>query len=242
MKIVLHMGKAELMRRYAVFMLALIVGSFGVTMVTRATLGVNSVACFSYVTSVYFPITMGMVNILFNCSMLLAQFVVMRAAERRVQLLNVVLQIPAMILFGFMIDFWMYLTRDYHPETLPWGYALCFGTFFVGSVIIACNIVLQAIGNVAKLPCDAFVMILAARINKKLGWVKLAYDAFLVLTAAIMSLICSNFSEIIGIREGTVLGAIMIGPLVQFLMPHLTFFSRWIDKAKAPAPQTVQQE
>lgn len=240
MKIVMRMGKAELVRRYTVFLLAMIVGSFGVTLVTRATLGVNSVACFSYVTSVYFPITMGMVNILFNCSMLISQFFVMNAAKRRVQLVNVLLQVPAMVLFGFMLDFWLYVTEDFHPENMPYGYAVCFITFFVGSVIIALNIVLQAIGNVAKLPCDAFVMILAARINKKLGWVKLAFDAFLVITAAIMSLLCSGFSEIIGIREGTVLGALMIGPMIQVLMPYFAFFTRWIDKTKVPAAQSAQ--
>lgn len=237
MKFVMRMSKAELTRRYCVLMLGMMVGALGVTLVTRSTLGVNSVACFSYVTSVYFPITMGMVNILFNCSMLLAQFVIMNRAERRVQFINVLMQIPAMILFGFMIDVCMYFTRDFHPDTMPYGYAMCFLTFVVGSIIIAINIVLQVIGNVAKLPCDAFVMILSSHINKKLGIVKLSFDAFLVITAAIMSLVCSGFSEIIGIREGTVLGALMIGPLVQLFLPYFGFLNRWIDKVKTQDSQ-----
>ena len=61
-----HKGKAELIRRYIVFLLGISIGALGVTLVTRSTLGVNSVACASYVTSVYFPVTMGQVTIAFN--------------------------------------------------------------------------------------------------------------------------------------------------------------------------------
>lgn len=239
MKFFMRMSKAELIRRYTVFMLAMVVGAFGLTLVTRATLGVYSVACFSYVTSVYFPITMGMVNILFNASMWLAQIGVMRKEERKLQIINVLMQIPAMIFFGFMIDVFMYLTRDFHPDAMPYGYAMCLLTFAVGSLTIALNITFQVIGNVAKLPCDAFVIILAARINKKLGWVKFSFDAFLVITAAIMSLVCSGFTEIIGIREGTVLGALLIGPLVQLLLPYFAFVTRWIERAKTSSSETA---
>ena len=101
------MGKAELIRRYIVFFVGISIGAFGVTLVTRSTLGVNSVACASYVTSVYFPVTMGQVNIAFNLFMLISQLVIMTKAQRRAQWVMVLMQIPAFVVFGLLLDFFI---------------------------------------------------------------------------------------------------------------------------------------
>lgn len=222
-----RMTNGELVIRYLIFLLAICCGSFGVTLTTRATLGVNSVACFSYVSSIYFPITMGTVTIAFNITMLLLQFVMLNAHERKDQFINILMQVPALILFGVMVDVFMYLTDGFHPET--YGYAACVATFIVGSLIIAFNISLQSIADVAKLSCDAFVILLAKKINKKLGIVKMCYDLLLVIFAATISLVCSNFTEIIGVREGTIMGAFIVGPAVGFILPHLTFLKAFLD-------------
>ena len=75
------MSKQELFRRYIVFFLALTIGACGVTLVTRSHLGVNSVACLSYVSSIYLPVTMGTVVIIFNLSMLILQFFLYKRVE-----------------------------------------------------------------------------------------------------------------------------------------------------------------
>lgn len=226
-----HMGKAELTRRYIVFLLALIVGALGVTLVTRATLGVNSVACASYVTSVYFPVTMGQVTIAFNLFMMLALLLIMTKEERRNGWVNVLMQIPAFVLFGLLVDFYMWLTRDFHPDQI--SYFACLVTLAVGILLISFNIALQFIANVAKLSCDAFVIELSQKINIKLGWVKLVYDVLLVVIAAAISLVCSDFTELVGVREGTLVGAFGVGPLVQFVLPFFAFFQHWIARAAA---------
>lgn len=228
----LHLSRGELLRRYTVFFVAIMIGAFGVTLVTRATIGVNSVACVSYVSSVYFPLTMGTVTILFYSITVLLQFLMLSRAECRAQFINIMMQFPTLVLFGVMVDVFMYLTRDFHPDEI--GYWACFATFAAGSVIIALNIALQFVGDVAKIPGDAFVMVLARKINKKLGMVKLCYDLILVVAAAAISLYGSGFTEIIGIREGTILGSLAIGPIVQLFLPHLAFLERWILKARTP--------
>lgn len=222
-------GKAELIRRYSVFLSALIIGSCGVTLVTRSLLGVNSVACFSYVTSVYFPLTMGTVNILFNATMLVSQFFVLTAKKRHEEFYNIILQVPALIVFGLMIDVWMYVTEDLVMS----NYFMALAILLIGSVLVAVNISLQATASVAMLPCDAFVRHLATRVQKRLGSIKLIYDLFLVITAAIMSLMCSNFTEIVGIREGTVIGALIVGPIAQFALRYLGSIKAFCEGHKA---------
>ncbi len=219
----MRISTSELVRRYCVLFSALIVGAFGVTLVTRSTLGVNSVACFSYVSSVYFPVTMGMVTIAFNACMLLGQWLIFTKEQRRSELINLLLQVPVIMVFGLMVDVWMYLTRDLILD----AYWQKMVVLLVGSLIIALNIALQAIASVSMLACDAFVRFLAQRIQHRLGSVKLCYDLLLVASAAAMSLICSHFSEIVGIREGTVIGAIIVGPLVQVWLSRLVFVKRW---------------
>ncbi|MBU3845289.1 MAG: hypothetical protein H9847_10590 [Candidatus Anaerobiospirillum pullicola] len=223
------MGKAELIRRYIVFFVGISIGAFGVTLVTRSTLGVNSVACASYVTSVYFPVTMGQVNIAFNLFMLISQLVIMTKAQRRAQWVMVLMQIPAFVVFGLLLDFFMFLTRDYHPG--EYGYWAEFLTLIAGTIIIAINICMQVAGGVTKLSCDAFVVVLAERIHRNIGTIKIIYDWTLVATAAVMSLVCSGFTEIVGIREGTLIGAFFVGYLVKLLYPHFKFCERWILRA-----------
>ncbi len=215
----------ELLRRYIVFFTAITVGAFGVTMVTRSTLGVNSVACFSYVSSVYFPVTMGSVTIVFNALTLIGQWLIFTPAQRRAERINLLLQVPAIVVFGLMVDVFMYLTRDV-IFTAYWEKITC---LLISSVIVAVNIALQATAAVTMLSCDAFVRFLAMRIQHRLGTVKLCFDLSLVTSAAAMSIICSDFSEIVGIREGTVIGAVIIGPITQMVLSHLGWLAAWCD-------------
>ena len=106
------MSKQELFRRYIVFFLALTIGACGVTLVTRSHLGVNSVACLSYVSSIYLPVTMGTVVIIFNLSMLILQFFLYKRVELKYHLMNLLLQIPAFFFFGILVDIFMFLTKN----------------------------------------------------------------------------------------------------------------------------------
>ncbi len=213
----------ELLRRYGVFLSAMIIGSCGVSMVTQSLLGVNSVACFSYVASVYFPLTMGTVNILFNLSMYIGQFFILTAPRRKAEFKNQLLQIPAMVVFGLMLDVWRYLMADLDVS----NYAVAFFWLILGSSLVALNISLQVTAAVAMLPCDGFVRYLAERMQKRLGTVKLGYDLTLVGTAALMSLVCSGFTQIVGIREGTVIGAVIVGPIAGFFLKPLKPLGNW---------------
>lgn len=218
------------------FLLGISIAAVGITLVTRSTLGVNSISCASYVISCYFPITMGAVTIAFNIVMMVLQLALYPIAQWRQRLRNILMQIPAMFVFGLLVDLVMYLTSDFHPENM--SYIACFITFVIGVVIISVNIVLQSTANVAMLPCDAFVIKLAQVRKWRMGVVKLTYDLLLVGLAAAISLWCSDFSQIIGIREGTILGAVFIGPIVQLLLPYFAFVDRYLSSNNNKTPES----
>lgn len=220
----------QLVRRYFVLFIALSLAGFGVALTTKAEIGISSLASTAYVISVYFPVTMGVMLIVFNVLSLVLQPPLMSKEERKAQFVNMMLQIPALFAFGLFVDFFMWVMQDFNPS--DFGYIVCLAIFILGSVITAINIILQAIADVAKIACDAFVIVLAKRFNFNLGRVKLVFDAAFVVAAAIISLICSGFSEIIGIREGTIIGTIIVGPCVTLLSPYFKFVENWIVKGQ----------
>lgn len=224
------MGRHELIRRYLVFFFGLTIGAFGVTLMTRAVMGVNSVACVAYVTSVFYPFTMGTVTIAWYTLMLILQCFVLTKEQRRTQYIDLILQIPSLIVFGIMVDIFMYLTEGFHPDR--YGYSACLITFLISCLIIAVNIAIQAIADVAKLSGDAFCIVLAHRLGKEIGLIKLIYDLVLVFVALAITLIGSNFTKIVGVREGTILGSLLIGPLITWSTPHLNFLNKYIERGK----------
>lgn len=225
------MNRNELIRRYFVFFMAITIAGFGVALTAKAAIGISSLACTAYVISEYFPVTMGVMVIVFNVLTVVLQPLMMSKEERKAQLVNMMLQIPTLLMFGFFVDFFLWLMQDFRPEQI--GYWMCLLAFIVGSLLIAINIVLQAVADVAKIACDAFVIVFAKRFNFGLGKVKLYFDVIFIVAAALISIVCSGFTEVIGIREGTILGAIIVGPGVHFFTPYFKPVERWIAKSSA---------
>ena len=81
----------------------------------------------------------------------------------------------------------------------------------------------QTKANVVMLPNDGLVVSYSRYKHYCLGKVKLLFDMSLVIVAVVVSLWQSNFSEITGVREGSIIGSLLVGPIVQFLLPDFNF-------------------
>lgn len=221
-------NKGELLRRYCVFMIGISLGALGVTLYAKAALGVNSVACASYVFSYYFPITMGMMSIILYGLMMLGQFFLYPKEQRRTAIVNMILQVPAIIVFGLLVDLATYLTSDFIPEQI--GYWCCLLCCVISSIIIALCITFQTKANVVMLPSDGLVVMYAKHKHYSLGKVKLVFDMSFVIVAVVVSLWQSSFSEITGVREGSIIGSLLVGPIVQFLLSYFNFLDPFFTK------------
>ena len=76
------------------------------------------------------------------------------------------------------------------------------------------------------LPSDCLVLIYSRQKHYSLGNFKLLFDMSLGIVAVVVSLWQSNFSEITGVREGSIIGSLLVGPIVQFLLPYFAFFTK----------------
>ena len=97
----------------------------------------------------------------------------------------------------------------------------------VGCVILALGIALEVKANAAMMAGEYFVKTITRRFHGEFGYVKLGFDITLLTIACILSLVF--LSDIQGVREGTVVSALLVGPIVHFVSPAYHVFDRWLN-------------
>lgn len=222
-----------LLRRYFLFVLALFINAFGISFITRALLGTSPITSVTYVLSMFTSLTMGQWTMIVNIAFVLLELPFMTKEIFRRDRRLYLLQIPISLCFGFFIDFGMYMLSWVHPDEYIGKIAF----LLAGCVVLAVGIALEVKANVAMTSGEYFVMAISSRLKKDFGYVKLGFDVTLVILAVLVSLIF--MSGIYGVREGTVIAALLVGPIVHVISP----FYRSLDKFLSPsgAHQPVSQ-
>ena len=152
-------------------------------------------------------------------------------------------QVVITFFFGLCIDLCMYIIRDLNPI----GYISQMGNLLIGCLILALGIALEVKADVAMMAGEYFVRVLSKRFRKDFGYMKLGFDWSLVALAVILSF--CFMGGLYGVREGTVIAALLVGPIVHFVSPWYRFIDTWItdktmqtvptDAAAPPMPHTV---
>lgn len=221
-----------LLRRYFLFVIAVFVNAFGIAFITKGMLGTSPVTSINYVLSMFTPVTMGQWTIITNLLFVLLELPLMSKSDIKADLRIYLLQIPITLCFGTFIDISMSVLFWLDPQM----YAAKVISVLIGSFILAAGIALEVKANVAMIAGEYFVRVISKRIGKEFGFVKLGFDVSLVLIACILSLIF--LSGIEGVREGTVIAAVAVGPIVHFISPAYRIIDRWIS---APAESAVPE-
>lgn len=207
------MSKKEIVRRYMVFSLGLILTAFGVAFITKAALGSSPVAAIPYSLSLVFPkLTIGNWTIIFSLLLILLQLVLLRKDAKKIEL---VLQIGISIALGYLIDGSMWILQAFDPQ----AYVMKLISLFIGCVIIAFGAYFQVIGDVAMLPGDATARALAKVTGKEFGTMRMVSDVTMTVVAGAICLVFLH--KLNGVREGTLIASLLIGNIVKLL-------SRWL--------------
>lgn len=218
------MGKSFLSRRYLLFALALFINAFGIAAITRGLLGTSPITSVTYVLSMFTPLTIGQWTILLNLTFVLLELTLMSRKELREDLRMYLLQIPISLCFGTFIDISMGVLSWLQPAT----YLLKLVTVVAGCTVLAAGISLEVKADVAMMSGEYFVRVISRRIKVEFGYVKLGFDMSLLILACLLSLVF--LSGIKGVREGTLISALLVGPIVHFITPGLKFLDKWISQ------------
>lgn len=222
-------------RRYLLFVASLFINAFGIAFITKALLGTSPITSVTYVLSLFTPFTMGIWTILLNLLFVVLEPFLMTRKDLREDLRMYLLQIPISFCFGLFIDFSMFMLSWLEPS----AYVIQVTVLLIGCIILALGIALEVKANAAMMAGEYFVKTITRRFHGEFGYVKLGFDITLLTIACILSLVF--LSDIQGVREGTVVSALLVGPIVHFVSPAYRIFDRWINapikQADTPSAQ-----
>lgn len=204
-------NKTELIKRYIFLLVGLFVNGLGVSFITKAGLGTSPITSIPYTLSLGFTPTVGMFTLFFNLLLIVLQIILLR---RNFQLQNL-LQLPIIALFSFFIDLTMSLLGFMQPET----YAMKIVSLIVGCLILGFGVFMEMVANVAMLPGEATVRAVSDVFSTDFGKTKIAFDSSMTVIAAILSFIM--FKHLDGVREGTIVAAILVGFIARLFKKYI---------------------
>ncbi len=152
---------------------------------------------------------MGNWTIIFSLLLIFFQIILLGKNANKIEL---ILQAIISFAFGYFIDFSMYCLKLFSPDI----YIIQILSLLIGCVIIATGAYLQVIADVVMLPGDAFVRAITKVIKKKFGEIRVISDVTMAVIAGILCLVFLH--ELIGVREGTIIAAIITGFMVKFFL------------------------
>lgn len=204
-------NKTELIKRYIFLLAGLFASGLGVSFITKTGLGTSPITSIPYTLSLDFTPTVGMFTLVFNIFLIILQVILLR---RNFQLQNL-LQLPIIALFSFFIDLTMSLLGFMQPET----YAMKVVSLIVGCLILGFGVFMEMVANVAMLPGEATVRAVSDVFSTDFGKTKIAFDSSMTVIAAILSFIM--FRHLDGVREGTIVAAILVGFIARLFKKYI---------------------
>lgn len=203
--------------RYSWFIIGIIINSFGIAFITKSALGTSQISSIPYVMSLQFnEISFGMWTFILNMLFIAGQMVLLKKEFHPVQFL----QIPANIVFSWLIDVSMKVLGAFQPEKL-W---IKFPCLIAGCFLLAFGIAIEVAPDVITVPGEGIVRVIAKVSGKRFGTVKVYFDVILIVIAAILSFIF--FGKLQGVGIGTVISAIVVGKFVNFINHYFPLIRR----------------
>ncbi len=192
-------------KRLILLCIGLSVMAFGVAFSIKAALGTSPISSVPYVTSVISGLSVGTTTIIMNFLFVLLQIVILRRKYDWMQLL----QFPAAILFGLMIDVAEKVLQNmsFHNYFQQW--LLC----AVGIFLVALGISIEVIANLVTTAGEGVVLAICKVVSVKFSNMKVFFDITLVCISVFLSFIFLGHLE--GVREGTLAAAICVGLITK---------------------------
>ena len=208
----------EKLKRDLIFLVGLFVNSLGVSLITKANLGTSPISSIPYVLSLNFPFTLGNFTIFFSIFLIALQLIILRKNFK----LEHILQIPVSIIFGYFIDLTMILFSWVNPE----AYIMKIVYLLIGCLILGVGVYMEVLADVVMLPGESFVRAIVLTWKTNFGTTKICFDVSMSVIAAVLSFVFAGRLD--GVREGTVIAALLVGFIARLIGKKLVFLKDMI--------------
>lgn len=195
----------HLAKRIIFLCLGLTIMAFGVAFSIKAALGTSPISSVPYVTSTISGLSVGTTTIIMNFMFVLIQIAILRKKYDWFQLL----QFPAAIVFGTMIDVAEYLLKPVEFSNYLEQWLLC----VVGVFLVALGVSVEVMANLVTTAGEGIVLAICQVVPVKFSNMKVAFDVTLVCISIALSFIFLGHLD--GVREGTIAAAVFVGLITK---------------------------
>ncbi|MBR6994019.1 MAG: hypothetical protein IKH85_08100 [Methanobrevibacter sp.] len=202
--------------RYVLYLISLFIISLGAAISIKANLGTSPLICIPYVSSLITNLSVGTTTFIFGFVLVALQIIILRGDFEKRQYLQIVMG----TIFSAFIDFSLMLVDFINPV----DYVSQLVVLLVSCFVIAIGVLLEIKTEVIYLPPDGIIVALSKALKKEFGKIKPYCDVTFVVITVILSMVFLGY--LAGVREGTVISAIIIGPIVRVLKKY---FDPYLD-------------
>lgn len=193
--------------RVGIYCFALLLIAFGVALSVNSNLGVSPVNSLPYVISRILNVQMGTCVTVIFCSYIALQALILGRDFHPVNLLQIVFS----TIFGYFVDFAKLVVGDFAIPTYFGQLAMLAMSIF----LIALGVLLYMDVQLVPMPMEGLSDTVARKLGKPFPTMKTVIDCLVVLTGIVLCFLF--FGKLDGIREGTILTAMLTGKLIAIL-------------------------
>lgn len=187
-----------MIKRILAFVCGLFLMAMGVAFSIVSLLGTTPISSISYSLALITNIDIGITTFLFNASLIVIQFIILRSKFHKKRLL----QFINCVLFGYFTDVALHIVSFISFDASFWMCAL----FLVISIFLtAFGIFVYMPANIAPLPGEGCVEAIAITTGWRFSSIKIAFDATMVVLSLVMC----------GLFYTNILGAVNIGTFIS---------------------------
>jgi len=187
---------------------SVIIVGIGASLGLKAAVGVGAWDALSQSISGGISIKVGTISMVLNVSCVLIQLVLLK---KEFKVLHSA-QILVAVLLGIVVNFMLY---DVLSKVTSNNYFINISLLLLGLVLCAIGVsVIMAIEFIS-FPLEGCCMVISKKLNKKFGMIRQLVDILSIIFALGFAFI---FNQSITVREGTVIGMLIYGPMLDLFM------------------------
>lgn len=198
--------------RVGIYCLGLLFMALGVAVSVNSNLGVSPVNSLPYVVSLIVNVPMGTCVTVVFCCYILMQILLLRKQFNPINLLQIVFS----TVFGYFVDFAKALVGDWALPT----YAGKLVMLAISILLIALGVLLYMEVQLVPMPMEGLSSTIAQKMNVPFPTMKTIVDCIVVGTGVVLSFVF--LGRLDGIREGTIITAVVTGKIIALLKKPLS--------------------
>lgn len=201
----------NVINKFIIVTISMIITGVGASLGLKAAVGVGAWDALSQSVSTVLGMKVGTFSMILNISCVFIQLLLLKKEFK----INHLVQVVVSVLIGFVVNFMVY---DVLSKFTINSYFVSIVLFIISILICSTAVAVIMSINFISFPLESCCMVIAKKTNKNFGVIRQAVDVMAVVIALTVALI---FKNNITVREGTIIGMIIFGPMLDLFMKSM---------------------